>query len=240
MKVSFHQAACGLVLFAATVSSALAGSFQVSPVSATLTGGQPVSALTVRNTGSVPAVIQLEAMAWSQPEGKDQFVPATDILATPPIFTIPAGGIQVIRVGSRQPPGAGERAYRLFLREVPPAPKPGFNGLQMTLQISLPLFIQPDAVMASRLEWQATRVTAGQLRIHVANLGQAHARLSRIKLSADPGASPLPISDKTVYVLPGASHDWLVKAPVAAGTHLHFIAQADGGPVQTDLVVAGQ
>lgn len=238
MKVSFHQAACGLVLYAATVSSTLAGSFQVSPVSATLTGRQPVSALTVRNTGSVPAVIQLEAMTWSQPEGKDQYVPATDILATPPIFTIPAGGTQVIRVGSRQPPGSGERAYRLFLREVPPAPKPGFNGLQMTLQISLPLFVQPDAALAPRLEWQATRVAAGQLRIHVTNLGQAHARLSRIKLSAGTDANPLPIAGHTVYVLPGSSHDWLVKGPSAAGTHLHFVAQDDGRPVQADLVVA--
>jgi fimbrial chaperone protein len=240
MKVSFHQAACGLVLFAATASSALAGSFQVSPVSATLTGRQPVSALTVRNTGSVPAVIQLEAMAWSQPGGKDQYVPATDILATPPIFSIPAGGSQVIRVGSRQPPGSGERAYRLFLREVPPAPKPGFNGLQMTLQISLPLFIQPDAAMAPRLEWQATRMADGQVRIHVTNLGQVHARLSRIKLSAGPDANPLPISDKTIYVLSGTSHDWMVKAPIAAGTRLHFIGEADGGPVQADLVVVGR
>lgn len=240
MKTIFPQAACGLVLFIVAVSSAIAGSFQVSPVSATLTRDQPVSALTVRNTGAEAAVIQLEAMAWSQPNGKDQYVPAPDILATPPIFTIAPGGTQVIRVGSRQPPGGTERAYRLFLREVPPPPKPGFSGLRMNLQISLPVFVHQDAASAPQLEWQAEQTAAGQTRIHVTNRGQTHARLSRFKLSANSGDKPVPMEDHIVYVLPGATHDWLLNTPIVPGTHLHLAAQSDGRSMQTDLVVAGR
>jgi fimbrial chaperone protein len=240
MKMTLSQAACGLVLFVIAISSAIAGSFQVSPVSATLTRGQPVSALTVRNTGAEAAVIQLEAMAWSQPDGKDRYVPAPDILATPPIFTIAPGGSQVIRVGSRRPPDTTERAYRLFLREVPPPPKPGFSGLRMNLQISLPIFVQQDAAAAVQLEWRAEQTAAGQTRIHVTNRGQAHARLSRFKLSTAPGNKPLPMEDHIVYVLPGATHDWLLKTPIAPGTHLHLAAESDGRSLQTDLVVAGR
>lgn len=241
MKTTFSQAACGLVLFVTAVSSAIAGSFQVSPVSATLSRGQPVSALTVRNTGAAAAVIQLETMAWSQPNGKDRYVPTPDILATPPIFTIAPGGTQVIRVGSRRPPDTTERAYRLFLREVPPPPKPGFSGLRMNLQISLPVFVQQDVAATPQLEWQAEKTAAGETRIRVTNRGQTHARLSGFKLSAASGNKPLPMEDHVVYVLPGATHDWLLNAMIVPGTHLHLAAmQSNGRSMQTDLVVVGR
>lgn len=240
MRTTFPQVACGLVLFAIVVSSAIAGSFQVSPVSATLTRSQPVIALTVRNTGAEAAVVQLEAKDWSQPSGEDQYAPATDILATPPIFTIAPGATQVIRVGSRRPADTTERAYRLFLREVPPPPKPGFSGLRMSLQLSLPIFVQQDVAAAPHLEWRAEQTAAGQTRIHVTNRGQAHARLSRFKLSTAPGDKPLPMEEHIVYVLPGATHDWLLDTPIAPGTHLHLAAQSDGRSMQTDLVVDGR
>lgn len=243
MKFSLYQAACGLALCLSMAGTTRAGSFQVSPLRATLSGSQPVSALTVRNAGTQPAVIQLEAMAWSQPAGEDKYVPAPDILATPPIFTVPAGGSQVIRVGSRRPADASsERAYRLFLREVPPPPKPGFKGLQMALQISLPVFVLPATKAAPELHWQAASATNGQLRIGVTNRGTAHVRLTDFKLS--PAGSPrhLPMSAQPVYVLPGATHDWLVDARgvVAAGSTLHVSAQADtdAGAVQADVVVS--
>jgi fimbrial chaperone protein len=240
MRTIFPQVACGLVLFAVAVGSATAGSFQVSPVSATLTRDQPVVALTVRNTGTEAAVIQLEATDWSQPNGRDKYVPATDILATPPIFTIAPGGTQVIRVGSRRPPDTTERAYRLFLREVPPPPEPGFNGLRMSLRISLPVFAREGVAAAPQLEWRAEQVAAGQLRIHVTNHGQTHARLSKFRLSATSGSKPLPMEDRIVYVLPGATHDWLLNTPIAPGTPLHLAMESDGRNMQTDLVVAGK
>jgi fimbrial chaperone protein len=238
LKSFFHQAACGLVFLLAATCTASAGSFQVSPINPTLSSRQRVSVLTVRNTGTTPAVIQLEAMVWSQPGGKDTYAPAPDILATPPIFTLPAGGTQVIRVGLRRPPNArGERAYRLFLREIPPPPKPGSNGLRMALRISLPLFAQPVAPASSQLQWQATRTADGQLRISATNAGQAHAHLSGFKLSSK-DARPLRMPSDAVYVLPGASHEWLVDADVASGTTLQLIAQNDARAVQADLVVA--
>jgi fimbrial chaperone protein len=237
---STHRALWGLVFFL-TAATASAGSFQVSPVNPTLSSRHPVSALTVRNTSANPTVIQVDAMAWSQPEGVDTFVPAPDILATPPIFTLPAGGTQVIRVGSRLPPDANaERSYRLFLREIPPPPKPGFNGLRMALRISLPLFIRPTTSAVPQLEWQAIAWEKGHLRIQATNKGLAHARLSAFKLSTGINGKPLPIPGETVYVLPGASHVWVVQTGVVSGTHLHLAAETDSGAIQTDLVVAGR
>lgn len=240
---SSHRALCGLVfsLAIAAAATATAGSFQVSPINPTLSNHHPVSALTVRNTGATPTVIQLDAMVWSQPDGVDTYTPAPDILATPPIFTLPAGGTQVIRVGSRLPPDAkAERSYRLFLSEIPPPPKADFNGLRMALRISLPLFVQPTTPVAPQLEWRATPSDKGHIRIEATNRGLGHARLSAFKLSAGTNSEPLHIPAETVYVLPGASHVWMVEASVASGTPLHLSAQSDAGELQTDLVVAGK
>ena len=54
------------------------------------------------NHGQAAAVVQLEPMAWAHMAGKDTYTPTNEILATPPIFTIPAGGAQIVRVGLRR------------------------------------------------------------------------------------------------------------------------------------------
>lgn len=233
-----RQAACGLAFFLAGTDLSHAGSFQVSPVNPVLSSQQQVVALTLRNTGSTPAVIQLQAMAWAQRDGKDVYVAAPDILGTPPIFTVPAGGIQIVRVGSRQMPDASiERAYRLYLSEIPPPSEPGFVGMRMALRINLPLFVNPVTPATPRLQWRATRDMTGRLHLQVSNEGRAHAHLSGLRLFADGSTKPLPISADAIYVLAGASHDWSVDASVAKGTSLHLTAQTDTTPVQADVFV---
>ncbi|MEI7037297.1 fimbrial biogenesis chaperone [Fulvimonas yonginensis] len=234
-----RQAACGLAFLFLAIGPALAGSFQVGPVTATLSADHRVAALTVRNTGAEATTIQLQAKAWSQSDGKDVFAPADDILATPPIFTIPAGGSQVIRVGSRRAPDAQhERAYRLFLREVPPAPNAGQQGLRMVLEISLPVFVQPTAAIAPDVHWRATRIDGSHVRLTASNTGTAHARLSHFVLSGADGKR-LPMSTNPVYILPGNSHTWVVDAAVAEGTHLQLAMDSNDQTAQADVAVAG-
>jgi fimbrial chaperone protein len=234
-----RQAACGLAFVFLSNGQAWAGTFQVGPVSATLSVKHMVAALTVRNTGADPATIQLQAMTWSQVDGKDTYAPADDLLATPPIFTVPAGASQVIRVGSRRAPDAQhERTYRLFLREVPPAPKPGFRGLRIVLEINLPVFVQPLSPIAPELSWQAERADAGHVKLTARNTGTAHVRLSHFALSGESG-KPLPIAANTVYILPGSSHTWLIPSAANAGSHLKLAAETDAESLQTDVVVAG-
>jgi fimbrial chaperone protein len=240
-RSSLHQAACGLMLLFCASCPSWASTFQVNPVRVTLSADKPIAALTVRNIGADSTVIQLQVMSWSQVDGTNRYVPSSDILATPPIFTLPANGSQVIRVGFRQAPKVqGEHAYRLFLQEIPPPLKPDFKGLRVTLKISLPVFVQPAAAVAPQLHWQATSAGNGQVRIQVSNDGLAHAKLSRFELSMEGDPHSLSMPQQPVYVLPGASHDWLVDAPGSIGEHLHLTAQrASGDVVQADLVVSG-
>lgn len=234
-----RQAACGLAFLFLAIGHAWAGSFQVGPVSATLSAEHRVTALTVRNIGAQATTIQLQVMAWSQADGKDVFAPAIDILATPPIFTVPAGASQVIRVGTRRAPDAQqERAYRLFLREVPPASQAGTQGLHMVLEISLPVFVQPARAIAPDLHWQARRIDDGHVKLTASNTGTEHAHLNRFALSGADGQS-LPMAANPVYILPGNSHEWVVEAKVSEGSHLRLSVDSEGRSVQTDMAVSG-
>jgi fimbrial chaperone protein len=232
------QAACGLAFFIAAVAPASAGSFAVSPVRTTLSAGQSVGSLTVRNEGPEPTVVQLESVSWSQQDGKDVYAPTREILATPPIFTIPPGGSQVVRIGMRRAPDAQrELTYRLFMQEVPPPPKPGVQGLQVALRLGVPVFILPSIAVAPVLQWQVARTPEGRTRLSVSNHGNAHVQVSSFKLAASGGRAIAAMS-VSAYVLPGQSREWVTNAVAPAGTSVRVSAQTDGGVFQADVVVA--
>lgn len=217
---------------------AQAGTLSVSPVRATLSAGQQVGALTVRNDGAQPTVVQLEVLSWSQQEGKDVYTPTKEVLATPPIFTVPAGGSQIVRVGLRRAPDPRrELTYRLYLQEVPPPPKPDFQGLQVALRIGVPVFVLPPAPAKPVLRWQVSRTAQGQLQVRLTNSGNAHIQVANFKL-VPVGGEPLPTRQVAAYVLPGQSRDWLVEAPAPSpGAMLRVSAQTDAGDVEAEVVV---
>jgi len=162
---------------------ALAGSFMVTPVRVTLSSAQPIVALTVRNDSSDSTVVQIEMATWSQEAGKDVHAATRDVIATPPIFTVPPGATQVVRVGLRRTADAErELTYRLFLQEVPPPPKPEFKGLRIALRMSIPVFVAPPVAVAPALEWRAVREAQGWLNVSVRNAGKAHVQIADFRL----------------------------------------------------------
>lgn len=233
-----HSGRAVLLLCGFWSAWAQAGTISVNPVRATLSAGEQVGALTVRNDGAGTTVVQLEVLSWSQQDGKDVYTPTREILANPPIFTIPAGGEQIIRVGLRRAPDPKrELSYRLYLHEVPSPPKPGFQGLQVALRIGVPVFVIPTDVAATpALRWQAIRTPEGQLKLGLSNSGNAHVQVANFKL-AQPGKEAARTQDVAAYLLPGQSREWLVTAAVPPGERLHLFAQTDAGDVHAELVV---
>jgi fimbrial chaperone protein len=226
----------GLAVFFAGIGFTHAGSFSVNPVRVTLSAKQPVAAITVRNAGSEPAVVQLETHAWSQDEGRDVLVPTSDVLATPPIFTVPAGKAQILRVGLRRPSTAtGETTYRLVLREVPQA-NPATQGLQVALKISMPVFVIPPTKVAPELQWKTTRTADGQIRVHLTNTGTAHVQVSKIDLALAQGGAALGAQTLAGYVLPGNTRSWTVKtsSPATVGTKVRIKSTTDAGAFELE------
>jgi fimbrial chaperone protein len=211
--------ALGPLLFAALIASAAhAGSFQVNPIRVDLTTAQASGAITVRNDGAEPVVVQASIVAWSQEDGRDAYAPSSEALVTPPIATIAPGAEQIVRVGLRRAPDRDrELTYRLFLQEVPPPPKPGFTGLQVALRIGVPVFVAPAQAAAKPLEWSATLMPDNRVRLVARNTGNVHHRISDFELRAtgdDASSSPLAGQSTVAYVLAGQTREWTLEARV--------------------------
>jgi fimbrial chaperone protein len=238
------QAAYGLFLFVAGVSVVSAANIGVNPVRVTLSENQKMGTLTVRNGGTEPMSMQLEVLNWSQEEGDDVFTPSREVLANPPIFTVPAGGSQLIRVGLRRAPDAQrELTYRIFLQELPPPPSPDFQGAKMLMRVSLPVFVLPKATAKPVLRWHAVRTSDGALKISLTNSGNAHIQIANFSLSLPGSAKPWIIQKTSSYVLPGLSRDWILPAnkenpaPLRGAT-LQLIAQTDAGEFEAKVLIA--
>src|SRR5690242_14437527 len=184
------QALSGLAILLGLAATAHAASFSVNPVRVTLSGKEAVAAVTVRNESAEPTVVQLETFNWSQQQGKDSLEPTNEVLATPPILTIPPGASRIVRVGLRRPADPKqELTYRLTLREVPP-PDPLPQALRVALLISMPIFVDPPHPVVADVHWQAARTSQGQIRLQAQNAGFAHIQLGKVEITrADNGAA---------------------------------------------------
>ncbi len=243
LKREIIQAAYGLFLLVAGVSVVSAASIGVSPVRATLSANQKIETITVRNTGTEPMSVQLEVMSWSQQDGEDVFTATREVLANPPIFTVPPGGSQLVRAGLRRAPDARrELTYRIFLQELPPPPSPDFNGAKMLMRVSLPVFVLPELAAQPALRWQAARTSDGALKISLTNIGNAHVQIANFSLSLPGSAQPWITQQSSTYVLHGQSRDWILPANAEnpsppPGAILQIFAQTDAGDMEAEVLI---
>ena len=241
---ALKQAACGLFFFVVCASVANAANLGVSPVRVTLSDSQKIGSLSVRNDGTQPITMQMEVLSWSQREGKAVFAATRELLANPPIFTIPAGSSQLVRVGLRRAPDAQrELTYRVTLEELPPPPNPDFQGAKMLIRISLPVFVLPEIDAKPVLLWQAVRTSQGALKISLSNNGNAHIQIKNFKLSLLDSVQPWVTLQTSDYVLAGQSRDWIVPAnpenpAPPPGVSLKLFAQTDAGDIEAEVIIA--
>ena len=244
LNLAVTKAACALMFFLMDASLVSAASIGVSPVRATLSANQKIEAITVRNNGTEPMSVQLEVMNWTQNDGTDVFTATRDLLVSPPIFTVPPGGSQLIRAALRRAPDAQhEQTYRIFMQELPPPPDPDFMGTKMLMRLSLPVFVLPALSVESDLRWRAARTSDGALKISLSNLGNAHIQITNFSLSKPGNTQPWVTQQSSTYLLHGQSHDWVLpvseKNPAPTpGTTLQLFAQTDAGDMEAEVVIA--
>jgi len=191
------------------LSPAHAGTFTISPLRVDFAESTSMAVLTVRNEDTKPVVVQTQGLAWSQEGGQDALTPSRDLLVSPAVFTLPAGGSQLVRVALRRKVDpARELSYRLLLQEVPQSASPDFNGLQIVLRLSVPVFVEPLAPSTPQVAWTATRGADGQLALSARNDGSAHARILGFSVKTADGASTVLDQPGLAYVLPGYTRHW--------------------------------
>ncbi len=214
-----------------------AGSYSVYPVTLGLSDARPATTLKVRNSAAAPVTLQLAVKQWQQPDGEDDLQETRDIIAVPPVFTIAAGGEQIVRVGLRKRDTVGrEQAYRLLVKEIPSENGVG-QGLKLALNMSLPVFVLPERPVSAELAWQVRQRDDGQLSLSVANPGDAHFKFTEWRLLAK--GSVIAAGEKLRYVLPGARREWSTQPsrPLAKGDKLHIVTVSAGREQRTSAVV---
>lgn len=230
-RLPAHALLAGSLLFAGWLPSLAeaAATLSVYPLKLRIAPGRLADTVTLGNEGARPVTVEARLFRWQyEPpvdgsmDARELLTPTTELLATPPVFTVPPGGSRVVRVG-RLSGGAlppTETGYRIELAEVPDeAAKPLEGGARTVLTLSLPVFIAPaDRKAAAKLSasWLAPAASAPP-RLRLVNEGQLHARLTTARLVQQ----GKPCAEKTfgAYVLPGSSRQlaWPEAATCAGG-----------------------
>ncbi len=230
-----------LMLTFAAAGTAAAGTFSIAPVRIELQGAQRTAVLTVHNDAAAPLLIQVSTLAWTQTGGEESYTATHELLATPPVFTLPPNGEQIVRVALRREPDATrELDYRLVLAEVPQPVDKNFTGLRVALRLSLPLFVKPAAPAASALSWHAQWQADGKLAVSASNGGQAHLQVSDFTLHIA-GTEQSVRGAVSRYVLPGSTVSWKLDAPagVARDAAITVHGSSDQGEFQADVATTG-
>jgi fimbrial chaperone protein len=222
-------------------ASVQVGSFQVNPVRLTLIAPQTTTAFTVTNRAVQPVVVQFRVVAWRQEEGQDVYVETQELLVTPPIISLEPEKVQTVRVGLRRPlPTTQELTYRVYVQEVPGPPQPGVEGVQVMLQIGMPVFVRPQTPGAPVLRWQAQQTADGTVQLRAHNAGNIHIQIQQVQLRwGQQPETTLQLSE-AVYLLPGQMRQWSATQFATrgeVGQLLRISARTDQGVLDVEIPV---
>lgn len=195
--------------------NARASELELAPVLLRLAPGQNSTTVEVRNRGGAPVTIHARPYSWTQVDDKDVLTPTSDLIMSPPIFTIPAGRSQTLRLllrsgASRQGP---DRSYRLILEEAPPAGGDS-RQVQVTLRMSIPIFAAGDAPRSASpaLKWDLKRSPAGKMMLSAVNGSASSIRVSNLEISSPQGLPLKPLAfGESPYILPGVRRKWTIE-----------------------------
>ena len=208
---------------------ALAGAFGVSPIRIDLDPGARSGLVTVTNDDERKLHFQLKLFEWTQsPTGDDQLADSEDLIFFPQLFTVEPKQKRIIRVGVRAPYEGPERAFRLFIEELPdPEATPG-SGAQVAvrLRFGVPIFLSAGKV-ESVPDIATVDTAKGALRVVIRNAGSRQIRFEEVTARA---------GDRIVakaagwYVFPGVARTFLLPVtsqdcPLPKSVEIHAVGE---------------
>jgi fimbrial chaperone protein len=219
-------------------------SLRLSPLGLDISAKNRAAALTLANTADEPLTVQLRVFKWMQSEGEDQLEPATDIVASPPAVTIPAGASYTLRIARPAASAVGsELAYRLLIDELPKPfdPSSSDQGVRMVLRTSIPVFVA-DTAATAHLAWTVWQDPSG-IHAQVMNSGARHAKIAALTLTGADGAPIVFGAGLNGYVLAGSARrfDLPGNAPrLVPGASLVLTAKNDALDIRVPVSVASR
>jgi fimbrial chaperone protein len=159
---------------------ALAGDFQISPITLELARGVNSGVFTVINEGQEKINFQITLSEWTQDStGKDVYFESTDIIFFPKIMTLEVGEQRVIRVGLKSSRGLLEKTYRIFIEQIPSREKSTGVNIAVSIRFAPPIFVKPADIKASGAI-DTIALTKGKISAVVRNTGNVHFRMTSI------------------------------------------------------------
>lgn len=220
-----------LLASAASPGAAKAAAVVLWPVDPVIRAGENASALWVENKGAVPVTLQVRALGWSQVKGDEAYAQQDEVVASPPIASVPPGQRQLVRIIRRDAGHSDvEHSYRLLIDELPPAvdpAKPNDPGAQLSVQMrySIPLFTYDVAEAKPQLSVHF-EIQGGKRFVVIRNDGAKHARLIDLRLRAG-GQATTVLPGLVGYVLAGATMRW--ELPATAPISSQVEVNVNGG-----------
>lgn len=231
LSSTYLQQACGWLLAMAAMAAippAHAGSFSVAPIRADLKSGVLSETITVTNEAKTRLRVLVKLVAWTQDaQGKDVYTDSSDLVYFPRQMDIEPGAKRLVRVGAKAPGQGVERAYRLFIEEVPEPGAGPAAAVNFYFRFGVPVFVTP-ASAAPQPAFQPT-LAAGKLALEVTNQGTQHFRASRVTFS-DQGGWTIEVAGW--YSLPGTSRSYQVEVPIEVcrkARSFGVVVEADDG-----------
>jgi fimbrial chaperone protein len=216
-------AALSYIIYAVAANAA---SVNVVPVRVNINPTERSSVVTIRNTGPEDLSMQADGVAWTQDEaGEDVYAESDDLLVVPRIFTVPAGGSQLVRIGQIVPAAAPvETAYRVFFTELA-AEETGRTspGLRIRLRLGIPVFIAPAGSPEPALQLVRSGRTDEGYEVVLRNSGNLHVQLTGLEARTQFGdLAETVATDAAVYLLPGTARR--IEIPIARGARVSSIS----------------
>lgn len=208
-------------------SSGSAASLRVAPVIVDLSAPTATSHIRLWNDAAKPINVQVRVFRWRQENGQDVLVPAEQVVASPPITTLKAGGENLVRiVRTSKQPVRGEESYRLIVDELPNAGRQAATVV-MVVRHSIPLFFSQDTATDPKLEWRVRRASGGY-ELTVINKGDRRLKVSDLALKS--GNQTFARRGGLVgYVLGGSSVSWFVPGEKIGNGSVTVTGQNEGG-----------
>lgn len=161
---------------------AWAGAFGVSPIRIDLDRSVRTGLITLTSDDDRKLYFQLKLFEWTQTAtGEDEYRESGELVFFPQILTLEPKDTRLIRVGLKAPPAPVERAFRLFIEELPEPGESASSGAQIAvrLRFGVPIFLT-GAKVEARPEIAATNLSKGAVRVAIRNSGDRQIRFEEL------------------------------------------------------------
>jgi fimbrial chaperone protein len=166
----------------ALVGVAQGGTFQVNPIRIMLSPQSTSALLAVQNDGSETARFQIGLFEWDQSaDGEMLLNPTEDLIFYPKLLTIEPGDQRNIRIGTQHAAVASEKAYRIFVEELPPADDTQQKGIRLLTKMGVPIFIQPTKQLV-RAALGGMKIGGNEFFFEIKNTGNVHFLPGKIRV----------------------------------------------------------